>query len=137
MAMVEKIPFDLVSPERLLLSGDAEMITLPGSEGYFGVGIGHAPVISTLKPGMIDIKAGPKGDERYFVMAGFAEVTNDKATILTEEALPLASLSPQDVERRLKDAHEDVLQAKSEAARQKAVATLNALELLENYLSSR
>jgi F-type H+-transporting ATPase subunit epsilon len=137
MAMAEKIPFDLVSPERLLLSGEAEMITLPGSEGYFGVGIGHAPIISTLKPGMIDIKAGPKGDERYFVMTGFAEVTNDKATILAEEVLPIASLSLKDVEGRLKDAHEDVLQAKSEATRQKAVATLNALQLLETYLSSR
>ncbi|MDE2466738.1 MAG: ATP synthase F1 subunit epsilon, partial [Alphaproteobacteria bacterium] len=109
--MAEKIPFDLVSPERLLLSGDADMITLPGSEGYFGVGIGHAPIISTLKPGMIDIKGGPNGDERYFVMAGFAEITNDKATILAEEALPFKSLSLEDVDRRLGEAKEDVLQA--------------------------
>ena len=56
--MADKISFDLVSPERLLLSGEAEMVTLPGTEGEFGVLPGHAPVISTLKPGVIDVKGG-------------------------------------------------------------------------------
>ena len=58
--MADKISFDLVSPERLLLSGEAEMVTLPGTEGEFGVLAGHAPVISTLKPGIIDVKDGPR-----------------------------------------------------------------------------
>lgn len=132
--MAEKISFDLVSPERLLLAGAAELITLPGSEGYFGVGPGHTPVIATLKPGILDIKAGPHGDERFFVMAGFAEITGDKATILAEEALPLGKVSPTEVDKRIAEAREDVLQAKSELAREKAVGTLNALELLRTHV---
>lgn len=132
--MTDKIPFDLVSPERLLLSGDAEMITLPGSEGYFAVMAGHAPVIATLKPGVIDVKAGPEGDERYFVQAGFVEVAPGKATILAEDVLPMAQLTVEKLDQCVTNAREDVLQAKSDIAREKAVAALNALELLRAHL---
>ncbi len=131
---MDKIPFDLVSPERLLLSGDAEMITVPGAEGYFAVMAGHAPVIATLRPGVIDVKAGPEGDQRFFVSAGFVEVAPGKATILAEEALPMASLSAADIDQRVANAREDVLQAKTDEGREKAVSALNALELLRAHM---
>jgi F-type H+-transporting ATPase subunit epsilon len=76
--MTDKISFDLVSPERLLLSEQADMVTVPGSDGYFGVLAGHMPLISTLRPGMIDVKGGDKGDAKYFILGGFAEVTTRK-----------------------------------------------------------
>lgn len=132
--MADKIPFDLVSPERLLLTGAADMITVPGSEGYFAIGPGHMPLVATLKPGVVDVEGGPNGKERFFVSAGFVEVAPTKATILAEEALPMANLTAQMVEQRVADAREDVLQARTDEARAKAVQALDALELLRSYL---
>lgn len=132
--MADKIPFDLVSPERLLLSGDAEMVTLPGADGYFGVLPGHSPVISTLKPGVIDVKGGPQGDARYFVSAGFAEVNADKLTVLAEEAIPMDSVDAAALDKRIADAEEDILQAKTDEARAKAVAAVDSLKQLRAAL---
>lgn len=132
--MADKIPFDLVSPERLLLSGEAEMVTLPGTEGEFGVLPGHAPVISTLKPGVIDVKIGTGADLRFFVMGGFAEVNPTKLTVLAEEALPLSEVDAAMVDQRIRNAEEDILTAKTEAARAKAVETLDSLQILRAAL---
>ncbi|TAN19405.1 MAG: F0F1 ATP synthase subunit epsilon, partial [Rhizobiaceae bacterium] len=125
---------DLVSPERLLLSAEAEMVTLPGTEGYFGVLAGHAPVISTLKPGVIDVKGGPEGGRRFFVSAGFAEVTAEKLTVLAEEAIPMESVDAAVLDRRIANAEEDILQAKTGEARAKAVIALDSLKQLRAAL---
>jgi F-type H+-transporting ATPase subunit epsilon len=132
--MADKISFDLVSPERLLLSGEAEMVTLPGTEGEFGVLAGHSPVISTLKPGVIDVKGTERGDTRFFVMGGFAEVNSEKLTVLAEEAIPMAEVSPVEIDRRINNLQEDVLTAKTEAARAKAVELLDSLQILRASL---
>ena len=135
--MTEKVSFDLVSPERLLLSAEADMVTVPGTEGYFGVVAGHAPVISTLKPGVIEIAGGPdgpNGNMRYFVPAGFAEVTPEKLTILAEEAIPMQSVDADLLDKRISDAKEDILQAKTEDARARAVIALDSLEQLRASL---
>lgn len=132
--MADKILFDLVSPERLLLSEEAEMVTLPGTEGYFGVLPGHAPVISTLRPGVIEVKGGSKGDARYFVSAGFAEVTAEKLTVLAEETVPMESVDAAVLDKRIADAEEDILQARTDEARAKAVAALDSLKQLRAAL---
>ena len=110
------------------------MVTLPGTEGYFGVLAGHAPVISTLKPGVIEVKGGPKGDQRYFVTSGFAEVSPEKLTVLAEEAIPMESVNAELLGQRIANAEEDILQAKTEEARAKAVAHMDALEQLRASL---
>lgn len=132
--MAGTISFDLVSPERLLLSADAEMVTLPGSEGEFGVLAGHSPVISTLKPGVIDVKGGERDGTRFFVMGGFAEVNPEKVTVLAEEAIPMAEVSPEVLDRRIQNVQEDVLTAKTESARAKAVELLDSLQILRASL---
>ena len=132
--MTEKVPFDLVSPEKLLLSAEADMVTVPGTEGYFGVVAGHAPVISTLKPGVIEVTGGSDGEARYFVPAGFAEVTPEKLTILAEEAIPMDSVNAELLDKRISDAKEDILQAKTEEARARAVIALDSLEQLRASL---
>ena len=76
--MADKVAFELVSPERLLLSRAVEMVVVPGSEGYFGVLPGHAPLVSTLNPGVIDVYENGAIDERIFVAGGFAEVTPER-----------------------------------------------------------
>jgi F-type H+-transporting ATPase subunit epsilon len=132
--MADKISFDLVSPERLLLSGEAEMVTLPGTEGEFGVLPGHAPVISTLKPGVIDVKGADGGDTRFFVLGGFAEVNPAKLTVLAEEAIPMAEVNAEALDRRIQNIQEDILTAKTEQARAKAVEVLDSLQVLRASL---
>jgi len=132
--MADMIPFDLVSPERLLLSEKAEMVTLPGAAGYFGVLPGHAPVISTLKPGVIEVKGGGANGARYFVSAGFAEVTADRLTVLAEDAIAVNTVDAATLDQKIADAEEDILQAKTEAARARAVATLDSLQQLRAAL---
>jgi F-type H+-transporting ATPase subunit epsilon len=126
--MADKISFDLVSPERLLLSEDAEMVTLPGTEGDLGVLPGHEPLITTLRPGVIAVKGGREGDARFFVMGGFAEVNPEKLTVLAEEALPMADMDAAALNQRIADTKEDLLVAKSERERARLVQTLDSLE---------
>jgi F-type H+-transporting ATPase subunit epsilon len=77
--------FDLVSPERLLLSGEVEQVDVPGSEGYFGVLAGHAPMVSALRPGILTIKRD--GSEvKVVILGGFAEVSASGLTVLADNA---------------------------------------------------
>ena len=127
--MTDKIAFDLVSPERLLLSDTADMVTVPATEGYMGVMAGHAPVVTTLRPGMIDIlKDGV--DTRFFVRGGFAEVSAEKIVVLAEEAIPMTEMDISVMDQRIKDAEEDLIAAGSEAERAKIAETLDDLRLV-------
>ena len=132
--MADKFHFDLVSPERLLLSEEVEMVTLPGSEGDFGVLAGHAPVLSTLRPGLVEVKGGTDGDLRLFVRGGFAEVTPAKLTVLAEEAIPLAELDPAALDSRIANTEEDLAAAKTDAERDRIAAALDHLRQLRSAL---
>ena len=92
--MADKLRFELVSPERLLLSEPVGLVVVPGSEGNFGVLPGHALLIATVRPGVIDVYENglPTVTERIFVSGGFAEVTPERCTVLADEAMPLSSL---------------------------------------------
>ena len=128
--MADKIHFDLVSPEEMLLSQDVEMVTLPGAEGYFGVLAGHAPVISALRPGVIEVKGGETPDMRIFVRGGFAEVDAKKVIVLAEEAIPLENFDLAALDSRIKDAEEDLAAAKTDAERQGVSEALDYLKQL-------
>ena len=128
--MADKIHFDLVSPEQMLLSEDVTMVTLPGTEGYFGVLAGHAPVISTLRPGVIEVKDGESGDMRIFVRGGFAEVDATKVVVLAEEAIPLADFDVEALDARIRDTEEDLTAAKTDSERARVAETLDYLRQL-------
>jgi F-type H+-transporting ATPase subunit epsilon len=128
--MADTIHFDLVSPEQMLLSEDVMMVTLPGTEGYFGVLAGHAPVISTLRPGVIDVKDGESGDLRIFVRGGFVEVDPTKVVVLAEEAIPLEGLDVEALASRIRDTEEDLTLAKTDAERTRVAETLDYLRQL-------
>lgn len=132
--MTDKISFDLVSPERLLLSTEAEMVTIPGTEGDMGVMAGHMPLISTLRPGVIAVSGGVESDQRFYVLGGFAEVNPGKLTVLAEEAVPVAELDAAALDRRIKNAEEDIALAKSGGERTKAQETLDYLKGLRAAL---
>ena len=132
--MADRIAFDLVSPERLLLSEEAEMVTVPGSEGDLGVLAGHMPVISSLRPGVIDVRGGSEGDARFFVLGGFAEVNPLKITVLAEEAIPMAEVDAGVLDQRIRNAEEDISLAKTDAERAKATESLEYLKLMRSSL---
>jgi F-type H+-transporting ATPase subunit epsilon len=127
--MAEKIAFDLVSPERLLLSQAVDMVTIPGSEGYMGVMAGHMPLVSTLRAGMINMLDNG-AETRFFIMGGFAEINASKLIVLAEEALPMSELDLAVLDQRIKDAQEDEIAAKNDAARQKAAELVDDLKLV-------
>jgi F-type H+-transporting ATPase subunit epsilon len=126
--MADKVAFELVSPERLLLSVNAEMVVVPGSEGDFAVLAGHAPMLSTLRPGAIEVYEGDKVQDRIFVGGGFAEISNDRLTVLAEEAMPFAEVDRAKLEQSLKDATEDLEDAKSDEARYMAQQKVDHLQ---------
>lgn len=86
--------FELVSPEKLLVSGEAEQVVVPGSEGDFTVLPGHAPVLSTLRPGVIDVRLSGGKTQRLYVQGGFAEVDPASLTILAQSATDIAEAGP-------------------------------------------
>ncbi|MEE2694540.1 MAG: F0F1 ATP synthase subunit epsilon [Pseudomonadota bacterium] len=100
--MAEQLTFDLVSPERLLLSTDVEMVVVPGDEGDFGVLAGHAPLVSTVRSGVIDVYESDSISDRIFVAGGFAEVVAGRCTVLAEEAINLNEVEKSTVEERIR-----------------------------------
>src|SRR3546814_21176294 len=92
--------FELVTPEKLLRSEDVHMVVVPGTDGDFGVLAGHAPFMSTIRPGAISIyRSEGATPERIFIDGGFAEVNEKGLTILAEGATPVAEVHPSKVER--------------------------------------
>jgi F-type H+-transporting ATPase subunit epsilon len=130
-----KLAFDLVSPERRLLSAEADMVTVPGADGDMGIMAGHAPLITTLRPGLVEVVGGSGQESRIFVRGGFAEVTPKGLTILAEVAIPLAELDAEALARQIKDLEEDVADAKTDEARRTAQERLDHLRELASSLS--
>jgi len=128
--MADKVNFELVSPERLLVSDQYDMVVIPGGDGDFGVLPQHAPLISTIRPGVIDIHDGGRVTHQVFVGGGFAEVLPDRCTVLAQEAVMVGDIDRADAEERLKAAELDVRDAESEGERERAqtrVAVLKAM----------
>ena len=129
--MAAKIAFDLVSPERLLLSVTADMVTVPGTEGYMGVMAGHSPLVSTLRAGMIDVATDGK-DDRYFIRGGFAEINATQITVLADEAIPMTEMDLAVLDQRIKDAQDDEIAAANDVDRLKAAQLVDDLKLVRS-----
>jgi F-type H+-transporting ATPase subunit epsilon len=122
--MADQIQFELVSPERLLVSQPVEMVVVPGVEGDFGVLPGHAPLVSTVRPGVIAVFEGNKVAQRIFVAGGFAEVTGERCTVLAEQAMPVADIERSAADTEIRQAREDLAEAKDEAERARTEARI-------------
>jgi len=125
--MADKVAFELVSPEKLLLGKDVALVVVPGADGNFGVLPRHAPMISTVRPGVIEVyETRGTASDRIFVAGGFAEVTPERCTVLAEEAEPVGEIDVAAVEQRIRDLTEDVADAKTDAERAAATKALEA-----------
>lgn len=126
--------FELVSPERLLFSGDVVEVDIPGTEGDMGILPGHAPVLSTLRPGVVVVTKDGGQKERIFVRGGFAEVNPKGLTVLAEVAVPVAELNAERLAQEIKDAQEDVSDAQDDETRRRAQEVLDHLQALQSAL---
>ena len=129
--MIEtRVAFELVSPERLLLSEPVDMVVVPGAEGDFGVLVRHAPLVSGVRPGVISVYNGGQVTERIFVAGGFAEVTPSRCTVLAEQAMPVTEIDRPATEQQLKDAREDLADAESDEERDAAARRIAIAEAM-------
>lgn len=132
--MAESFQFELVSPERLLVSEQVESVVIPGSEGEMTIMANHAPVMTTIKPGVVTLKIASGQEERYVVFGGFADILPNGCTLLAESAVSVKDIDRADIARRIQEAREDVGDAKDEGARTKAEQFLNQLTTLEGAI---
>jgi F-type H+-transporting ATPase subunit epsilon len=132
--MAESFQFDLVSPERSLLSGPVEMVTVPGMEGDFGVLKGHAPFMSTLRPGFVEIARGGGDALKVFVTGGFADVTPAGLTLLADEAHEAGDVTGALFDRLVESARKESDRTADAHAKARSEQRLRDLELLRAQL---
>lgn len=134
--MAEPYKFELVSPERLLVSEDVESVVIPGTEGEMTVMADHAPVMSTIKPGVVVVKPVSGAEQKYVVFGGFADILPQTCTLLAESAIAVADIDKDDLARRIQAAREDLEDAKDDDARTKAESYLAQLTTLEGVIAT-
>jgi F-type H+-transporting ATPase subunit epsilon len=132
--MADAFNFELVSPERLLLSEQVTAVVVPGTDGDFTVLSKHAPLMTTVKAGVVEATLASGGAKRIFVRGGFADVSPDGFTLLAEEAMPIEDLKADVLAAQIKDAEEDLADANGEARKHTAQARLDQLKELRAAL---
>jgi F-type H+-transporting ATPase subunit epsilon len=129
------LPFEFVSPESVLFSGDVDQVDLPGAEGDMGILPGHAPLVTTLRPGIVTIFRDGKR-EPIVVTGGFAEVSPAGLTVLADKAVARADFDMALLAGEIKDAEEDIADSEDQAQRDKLTRHLEQLKSLQTALAS-
>jgi len=114
-ATANTIQFELVSPERRLVSEPVTMAVIPGTEGEFGVLAGHSALVASLKPGVVELQFNGQDSRRIFIAGGFADVTPEQCTVLAEEAINIADLDQAELQQQVANLNEDLGLAKEDA----------------------
>ena len=135
LTMPDAFKFELVSPERLLVSGQVEQVLVPGAEGDMTVLAHHAPLLTTLRPGLLEIGLPGGEQQRFFIRGGFAEVGPAGLTVLAETAIDLVELDAGRLAQAVKDAEEDVTDAAEGAVRDRAQTKLDHLRQVQTALN--
>ena len=134
--MAEAFKFELVSPERLLVSEEVDSVIIPGADGEMTVMAKHAPVMTTVKPGVVTVKPASGAEQRFVVFGGFADILPEGCTLLAESAVAVKDIDRGDLSRRIQEAKEDVADAKDDATRSRAEQYLAHLSTLEAALAA-
>ena len=126
--MAEAFKFELVSPARLVLSEEVAQVMVPGAEGDFTMLKGHSPFMTTVRPGVLEATSATGKVTKIFVRGGFADATPAGLTILAEQAMPVEELKADVIAKEIKDAEEDVADAKTAEAKRVAQEKLDQLK---------
>ena len=126
--------FELVSPERVLFSGPVEQVVVPGDDGDMTIMASHAPVMTTLRAGIVSVNEDKGAARRLYVRGGFADVTASGLTILAETAIPVEEINADKLAGDIRNAEEDLRDAKTEEARKAAEVTLAGLRAMQSVV---
>lgn len=126
--MADKLNFELVSPERRLASSEADSVTIPGMEGDLTAMVGHAPFVTSLRPGYVTVRDGGS-EETYFVAGGFVEIAQNTVSVLADEAVERDKANRALFEEKLETA-EAVLEEAPESRKQAALQKVNDYKAL-------
>ena len=129
-----ELHLEFVSPESVLFSGDVDQVDLPGAEGDMGILAGHAPLVTTLRPGIVTIFRG-RAREPVVVTGGFAEVGPAGLTVLADRAVAREDFDTATLAGEIKDTEEDVADSTNEAQRDKLARHLEQLKTLQAALA--
>jgi F-type H+-transporting ATPase subunit epsilon len=129
--MADTFKFELITPERMIMSEDAQRVVVPGMEGEFTVLPSHAPVISALRPGIIDVALADQRVVRMFVKGGFAEVDAGSLTVLAQNALAVETMNQATVASELQLAETELAEAHDDAGKLAAAAAVETLKGLQ------
>ncbi len=128
--------FELVSPERILVSEPAWQVTIPGEGGTLGVRKGHASFVVSIKPGVVEVIKSEGGEvEKIFIAGGFADVSAENVTVLAEEAVNVNDLDKDLLAQELQDLNEDLQRAEDEAEKAKVSGELELVQIKLSAIS--
>jgi F-type H+-transporting ATPase subunit epsilon len=125
--------FELVSPEKIAFSGEADQVDVPGAEGDFGVFAGHAPLISLLRPGVVTVYAGGE-QTRLVVLGGFAEVGPDGLTLLADVATSIEDLDRAALQAQIAEMEERVKSMEQGSALDREITRLDHFKALDQHI---
>jgi F-type H+-transporting ATPase subunit epsilon len=125
--------FELVSPEKLLFSGEVEQVDVPGAEGDFGVLAQHAPIVTTLRPGILTVH-GAGGEQKIVVLGGFAEVSTDGLTVLADVAEAVEDIDRSMVATRISELESRIAKTEPGAELDKLIMRLDHFKEVDRYL---
>jgi len=128
------LSFELVSPEKLVFSGEVDQVDVPGAEGDFGVLEGHAPFVATLRPGILTVHAGGNR-QRIVVLGGFAEVSTQGLTVLADMAEAVEDMDRGVVAKHIAETEEKIAKAEPGSALDKLVARLDHFKDVDRHLT--
>ena|SRR5262245_61128119 len=127
--------FELVSPQKLLFSGDVEQVDLPGAEGYFGVLANHAPMVTTLRPGILTVQVTGGQQQRIVVLGGFAEVSRDGLTVLANTADAVEDIDRETITARIDELESRIAKTEPGSVLDKLIAELDHYRDVDRYLT--
>jgi F-type H+-transporting ATPase subunit epsilon len=125
--------FELVSPEKLVFSGDVEQVDVPGAEGDFGVLAGHAPFVTTLRPGILNVHAAT-GEQKIVVLGGFAEVSTDGLTVLADVAESIEAIDRKMIETRIAEMESRIEKMQPSNELDKLITRLDHFKEVDRHL---
>ena len=126
--------FELVSPEKLLFSGDVEQVDVPGAEGDFGVLAGHAPFVSTVRPGILTVHSA-SGEQKIVVLGGFAEVSADGLTVLADVAESVADIDRAKITTQIGELEQRIEKMEPGSELDKLITRLDHFKTVDRHLT--
>ena len=135
MAEDEKLSLEVVAPEKMVMTRTVDMVTISGAEGDFGVLPGHAALVSSIRPGFLEIEDN-KQSEKMFIGGGFIEVLEDKVSILATEILSSEQINISECEKKISEYNSDLVTSEIESDKDKIQKNIDKYQAMIEFKNS-